>query len=92
MALSSFEQQERKTIIECRDYYDMQFTKTFSIHNKFYHPLFGFDVIAFDKWLKVPDNQSTKDYLLEHYGEASVQMIYNMINNTIGKTYPTEGE
>ena len=37
--------------------------------------IFGFDIIAFDKWLKVPDGVSTNDCILEKYGQKGVDII-----------------
>ncbi len=31
----------------------------------FFDSLFGFDVIAFDKWLQTPEGMSTADYVTE---------------------------
>ena len=45
----------------------------------FMHPLLGFDVIAFDDYLKTPDGQSTNDFITEKYGEAACEMIHALL-------------
>lgn len=36
---------------------------------KFFHVITGFDVIAFDEWLKTPDGTSTDEFITQKYGE-----------------------
>ncbi len=37
--------------------------------------IFGFDIVAFDKWLEVPDGTSTNDCILEKYGQEGLDII-----------------
>lgn len=47
------------------------------------HPFFdyvmGFDVVAFDKYLEVPDGTSTKEFIAEKYGDDAVTLVENLI-------------
>lgn len=57
-----------------------KFQRTFGVPlHRFMHPLFGFDVIAFDDFLKTPDGQSTHDYLLEKFGQEADALIESLI-------------
>lgn len=47
---------------------------------RFMHPLFGFDVIAFDKWLETPDGTSTSDYLKVKYSGRAEELIAQLIS------------
>ncbi|RLG67624.1 MAG: hypothetical protein DRO11_09925 [Methanobacteriota archaeon] len=35
----------------------------------------GFDVVAFDEYLCVPDGQSCKDFVQEKYGDAGSKLV-----------------
>ena len=37
--------------------------------------IFGFDIVVFDEWLKVPDGISMNDYILQKYGQEGVDVI-----------------
>jgi len=39
----------------------------------------GFDVVAFDAWLGVPDDRSTEDVVRERFGDDAVALIYRLI-------------
>jgi hypothetical protein len=62
--------------------YSEQFKRTFGVPlQKFCHPLFGFDVIAFDdKIVQPPDGTSTKEAVLERWGQDAVDMILALID------------
>jgi len=57
-----------------------EFQRTFgkTLH-KYMHPLFGFDIIAFDDFLQTPDGTSTHDYLLQKYGQAALDLVERLI-------------
>jgi len=42
-------------------------------------PLFGFDIVAFDRRLKVPDGTSTKDFIKEKYGDEAVSLVIRLM-------------
>jgi hypothetical protein len=55
------------------------FQLTFRISlKKFWNKLHGFDVIAFDEWLKAGE-RSISDVVTEKYGEKAVTLIQNLI-------------
>jgi len=47
---------------------------------KYMHPLWGFDIVQFDKELGVPDGISTKDFIKSKYGQTAVSMIEDLIS------------
>ncbi len=53
------------------------FTKCFGERiNQFWESnILGFDIIKFDKWLKVKDNESTADVVKKRYGEEGLRII-----------------
>lgn len=56
------------------------FQRTFGVPlHRFMHLLFGFDVIAFDAWLGVPDGVSTQDTIIERYGSEACDMVYGLL-------------
>ncbi len=49
-----------------------EFQRRFDIPlTRFMHPILGFDVVSFDKWLCTPDGVSTHDYLIEKYDSSA---------------------
>lgn len=47
---------------------------------RFMHPLFGFDIVAFDeRVIMPPDGTSTKEAIRNRYGEAGVKLIERLI-------------
>ena len=47
----------------------------------FLHPLFGFDVIAFDEQLiKPPNGTSTRQAILEKQGQEAVDLILHLLH------------
>ena len=60
--------------------YGAEFQQVFGVPlYRFMHPLLGFDIVAFDKWLETPDGISTRDYLLKTKGQAAVTLICSLI-------------
>lgn len=52
------------------------FKQTFNLKlSDFVDCVGGFDVIKFDKILKVPDGISTRDFITKKYGEAATALI-----------------
>ena len=41
---------------------------------KFWDTMFGFDVIAFDAWLIVPDGKSTEQEVMRRFGKRAVDL------------------
>jgi len=61
----------------------LTFRTTFGVSlMRFYHPIFGFDVIKFDSHLKVPDGVSTADLILKKHGQGAVDLVRALIANT----------
>ena len=60
----------------CKREFDATFGKPI---DQFMHPLFGFDVIAFDEWLQTPDGTSTADHILNKYGQQAVDLCFRLI-------------
>lgn len=46
---------------------------------KFWDIRTGFDVIEFDRWLKTPDNISTKDWIEKKHGLPAVKVVKSLI-------------
>ena len=42
--------------------------------------ILGFDVIAFDKWIKPKDNQSTYESAFERYGQDGVELLKRLVD------------
>ena len=42
-------------------------------------PLFGFDIVKFDDYLKTPDGTSTNDFVTKNYGEEGCSLIKKLI-------------
>ena len=56
------------------------FHRTFGVPiQRFMHPLFGFDVVAFDAWLRVPDGVSTRNTIIERYGQEACDMVFSLL-------------
>ena len=47
--------------------------------HRFWHPLFGFDVIKFDEWLGTPDGTSTHDHILNTKGQGALTLVEGLI-------------
>lgn len=47
----------------------------------FYDGIFGFDIVKFDEWLKVPDGTSTKSFVLTKYGQEAVELILRLLHS-----------
>ena len=48
---------------------------------RFMHPLFGFDIISFDKWLNTPDGTSTSIFIREKFGVEAQILISDLISD-----------
>lgn len=57
------------------------FTKCFgTMINPFWqNNIFGFNVVAFDKWLKVPDGVSTWSVIQKRYGDEGIRIIERLV-------------
>ena len=57
-----------------------KFEKIFKIDiRKFVTPVTGFDIVMFNNWLKIPDDESISNYLTEHYGKAAMEFVKELI-------------
>lgn len=72
-----------KMVMAARKKYDsnyMKFQSTFNIPLKTYwDKMFAFDVIGFDDFLETPDGTSTKDWILEKYGQDAVNLVLDLL-------------
>lgn len=62
--------------------YARPFHKTFGVYLGRFHNIFtGFDIVAFDDWLKPydEDEKSMKDIIIERYGEEAAKLIERLI-------------
>jgi hypothetical protein len=56
-------------------YHYNEFSQVFGVSlTRFWHPMFGFDVIRFDQHLNVPDNVSTHDHVFSLHGARGVSI------------------
>jgi len=67
-------------------YHEQQFQLYFKKPlRKFFHPLFGFDILKFDEEMKskfgyIEDNKtSCSDFVLQKFGKDAVELIRNLI-------------
>jgi len=72
------------------DKYDGRFKKIFGVSIKpFYSRLLlmvgiqNFDIVAFDRWLRTPNNVSIQDYVKEKFGQEGVDLINEILENEI---------
>lgn len=57
-----------------------KFRQVFGVTLQSYmHPLLGFDIVAFDRFLKVPDGTSTANFITEKYGKDACEMVRGFI-------------
>jgi hypothetical protein len=56
---------------------------------QFWHPLTGFDIVAFDDVIKPDFNQSLHDYVQTRYGPEAVQLIADLIGLPIALPQPS---
>jgi hypothetical protein len=60
--------------------YREEFQQTFGVAlSKFMHPMFGFDIVAFDSWLGTPDGTSTADYLAKTKGKKALTLVESLL-------------
>lgn len=43
--------------------------------------MIGFDIVAFDAWLKVCDGKSTKEFIFDQYGQKGVDIIETLLGS-----------
>ena len=57
--------------------YNMPFLRIFKVRLSLFFPdvILGFDVIAFDKWIKPDENKSTYDVIKRKFGQDGVDLI-----------------
>lgn len=61
--------------------YKIPFMETFKVSLfKFFSPITGFDICAFDSWLKTPDGKSCSDWIKEKYGDKAVKLVSNLLS------------
>jgi hypothetical protein len=60
--------------------YERRFAEVFKVRmGRFMHPLFGFDVIAFDDWVRVPEGVSLHDEILKRWGREAEELICQIV-------------
>lgn len=68
-------------------HYEKMFQTTFKISlRRFFHPIFGFDIITFDDWLIShhgydieTSGKSASEFTTEKFGEDATKMIHALI-------------
>lgn len=69
---------------DCMVRYSKQFEQTFWRKlAAFMDPVGGFDVIAFDAWIQTPEGRSTRDMVLEKYGDRAAAMLLDLIRGEV---------
>lgn len=61
-----------------RDEFQTTFNK--SLH-KYMHPIYGFDIVAFDTYIAPPDGTSLQDYLISSYGKDASELVSKLISS-----------
>ena len=62
------------------DKYNQEFHDTFGVRlTVFWDGLFGLNVVAFDRWVRTPDNISTYEHVTNVYGEDAKVLLSNLI-------------
>jgi len=63
-----------RVFIENLPQYRAQFKAIFGFDLRL-HPLFGFDIVAFDKHLQCPENVSCSEVVLQRYGQVAHDLV-----------------
>ncbi|OGC94154.1 MAG: hypothetical protein A2W25_12280 [candidate division Zixibacteria bacterium RBG_16_53_22] len=56
------------------------------------HPLYGFDIGAFDDWIKTPADISLRDHIFNIYGDEGVQIVLGVLGVQPKSEFTTEGQ
>ena len=64
-------QQKRYSATDRQDFYSY-FGRSL---NEFWDGILGFDIVAFDDWLSIPDDISMYDFLLDNYDSDAQDLI-----------------
>lgn len=61
--------------------YNMPFLRVFGVRLSVFFPkvVLGFDVVAFDKWIKPKEGQSTYEAVFEKYGQVGVDLLKQLV-------------
>ena len=71
-SLSDIVEENKRILRDNRD----KFRRVFGVDLvKFMHHITGFDVVAFDSWLKVPDGESTEGFITRKYGKDITEWV-----------------
>ena len=60
-----------------------RFKRVFGLNLRTFWGITGFDICAFDDWLKTPDGISTADFLTEKYGAAVCEFVRSLIGGGV---------
>ncbi len=56
------------------------FQRVFNVPlHRFWHPLFGFDVVKFDEYVKPQVSESTSEAITRIYGQSSVKIVMDLL-------------
>ncbi len=50
---------------------------------RFYHPIFKFDPIAFARHIRVPDDVSLQEYIIQKHSVIDARMVEQLIEDTL---------
>lgn len=59
-----------------------EFSRVFNrrLHD-FWHPVFKFDVVAFDKAIATPESMSCYDFIQRQYGDTALALIARLVGS-----------
>lgn len=68
--------------IKLKATHEKEFLNIFNVPlSRFMHPIFGFDIIQFDTYIRTPDGTSTKEWAKKRYGVESVGLLYKLMGS-----------
>ena len=68
--------------IKLKATHEKEFLNIFNVPlSRFMHPIFGFDIIQFDTYIRTPDGTSTKEWTKKRYGVESVGLLYKLMGS-----------
>lgn len=65
--------------VERKERYSKEFLSLFGFPlEKLMHPTFGFDIVAFDEKLQVPDGISIRDFIVQKHGQRASDIVTDL--------------
>ena len=73
--------------IRLRREHGAEFQQHFGVPlQQFFDNVYGFDVVAFDVWLGVPDGTSTANHITAEYGAEATALCFKLLGTEGGST------